>query len=195
MYSLDDGKELIKLAKESIKTYFSDKEQEISADIKDKYSDKRGVFVTLHKEGQLRGCIGFTEPVYTLYEGITKAARLAAFEDPRFAPVQQDELESILLEISVLTLPQLIRVNNPSDCLNKIQIGKDGLIIQAGVYSGLLLPQVATEYGWDAETFLRHTCMKAGLSYEAWRDPSHQIYKFQAQIFSEQEDGEVIEQK
>ena len=194
MYSLEDGKELINLAKESIKTHFSDKEPDISQETKDKYSEKSGVFVTLHKEGQLRGCIGFTEPIYPLYEAIIKAATSAGFNDPRFPQLQQDEIDSIAFEVSILTPPQLIRVNRPEDYLKQIQIGKDGLIIKAGVYSGLLLPQVAVEYNWDVETFLRQTCMKASLSYEAWQNLSHQIYKFQAQIFSEEE-GEVVERK
>lgn len=195
MYSIDDGKTLIQLAKDSIRTYFSDSEPEISKDIKQKYSENRGVFVTLHKEGQLRGCIGFTEPRFPLYEGIARAARLAAFEDPRFSQLQRDEFESILIEISILTVPQLIRIKKPEDYLKLIKIGTDGLIIKSGMFSGLLLPQVAVEYNWDVETFLRHTCMKAGLSYEAWRDTNHQLYKFQAQIFSEEDGGTIIEKK
>jgi|TARA_B100001971_G_C17959251_1_gene416555 uncharacterized protein (TIGR00296 family) len=192
MYSLDDGKILINLAKESIKTHFSEKEPNITEDIKQKYSDKRGVFVTLNKDGQLRGCIGFTEPIYILYEAILKAAKSAAFQDPRFPPVQQDEIDSLSIEISILTPPQLIKVRKSEDYLKEIKIGKDGLIIKTGLSSGLLLPQVASEYDWDVEKLLRHTCMKANLSYEAWKDLKHEIYKFQAQIFSE-EDGVVVE--
>ena len=195
MYSLDDGKILIQLARDSIKTYFSDSEPKISEEIKQKYSENMGVFVTLHKEGQLRGCIGFTEPRFPLHEGITKAARLAAFHDPRFGPLQRDENESILIEISILAVPQLIRVRMPEEYLKLIKIGTDGLIIKAGLFSGLLLPQVAAEYNWDVENLLRHTCMKAGLSYEAWRETNHQIYKFQAQIFAEEDDGTIIEKK
>jgi len=162
-----DGKLLIKLARESISSYW------------------QGVFVTLYKNKQLRGCIGFPEPIFPLFEAIIKAARSAAFEDPRFPPLQKEELKHIKIEVSVLTVPALIKVKKPEDYLKKIKIGKDGLIIRSTLGSGLLLPQVATEYKWGVEEFLRHLCEKARLKQNAWKDKNNQIYKFQAQIFKE----------
>ena len=178
-----DGRLLIKLARESISSYFLQKEPDIS--IVKQFSDKQGVFVTLYKNKQLRGCIGFSEPVFPLFEAIIKSARSAAFEDPRFPPLQKEELKHIKIEISVLTVPSLIEVKKSDDYLKKIKIGKDGLIIRSSLGSGLLLPQVATEYNWDVKEFLGHLCEKAWLKQDAWKDINNQIYKFQAQIFKE----------
>ena len=178
-----DGRLLIKLARESISSYFLQKEPDIS--IVKQFSDKQGVFVTLYKNKQLRGCIGFPEPVFPLFEAIIKSARSAAFEDPRFPPLQKEELKHIKIEISVLTVPSLIEVKKSDDYLKKIKIGKDGLIIRSSLGSGLLLPQVATEYNWDVKEFLGHLCEKAWLKQDAWKDINNQIYKFQAQIFKE----------
>ena len=178
-----DGKLFIKLARESISSYFLQKEPDIST-VK-QFSDKQGVFVTLYKNEQLRGCIGFPEPVFPLFEAIIKASKSAAFEDPRFPPLQKEELKHIKIEISVLTVPTLIKVKKPEDYLKEIKIGKDGLIIRSTHGSGLLLPQVATEYKWGVEEFLRHLCEKAWLKQDAWKDTNNQIYKFQAQIFKE----------
>ncbi len=178
-----DGKLLVKLARESISSYFLQKEPDTSA-VK-QFSDRQGVFVTLYKNEQLRGCIGFPEPVFPLFEAIIKAAKSAAFEDPRFPPLQKEELKHIKIEISVLTVPTLIKVKKPEDYLKEIKIGKDGLIIRSTHGSGLLLPQVAAEYKWGVEEFLRHLCEKAWLKQDAWKDTNNQIYKFQAQIFKE----------
>jgi len=183
MIKPSDGKLLIKLARESISSYFLKNEPDTIA-VK-QFSDKQGVFVTLTKNNELRGCIGFPEPVFPLFEAIIKAARLAAFEDTRFLPLQKEELKNIKIEISVLTVPMLIKVEKPGDYIKKIRIGKDGLIIRSSFGSGLLLPQVATEYKWGIEEFLRHLCEKAWLKQDAWKDINNQIYKFKAQIFKE----------
>jgi len=176
MYSLDDGKKLIALARHSIETAFT--KTGLNLLPYKQFSEKQGVFVTLKKEGELRGCIGYIEPTYELYKGVVRAARAAAFEDPRFERLKENELNEITIEISILTKPQLIRVRNPDDYLKEIRIGIDGLMIKAGVYSGVLLPQVAVEYNWDAERFLRHLCIKAGISMDAWRDLHHPIYSY-----------------
>ena len=183
MIKPSDGKLLIKLARESISSYFLQKEPNIS--ILKQFSDRQGVFVTLNKNEQLRGCIGFPEPIFPLYEAIIKSARSAAFEDPRFPPLQKEELKDIKIEISVLTVPKLIEVKKPEDYLKEIKIGKDGLIIRSSLGSGLLLPQVATEYNWDVKEFLGHLCEKAWLKQDAWKDTNNRIYRFQAQIFKE----------
>jgi len=183
MIKPSDGKLLIKLARKSISSYFLQKEPNIIT-LKH-FSERQGVFVTLYKNEQLRGCIGFPEPVFPLYEAIIKSARSAAFEDSRFPPLQKEELKDIRIEISVLSVPILIEVKKPDDYLKKIKIGEDGLIIRSSLGSGLLLPQVATEYKWGVEEFLRHLCEKAWLKQDAWKDTNNRIYKFQAQIFKE----------
>jgi len=183
MIKPSDGKLLIKLARESISSYFLQKEPDTSA-VK-QFSDRQGVFVTLNKNNELRGCIGFPEPVFPLFKAIIKAARSAAFEDTRFPPLQKEELKDIKIEISVLTVPALIDVEKSEDYFKKIKIGEDGLIIKSSLGSGLLLPQVAIEYNWDVKEFLGHLCEKAWLKQDAWKDINNQIYKFQAQIFKE----------
>jgi uncharacterized protein len=183
MISEGEGKLLVNLAKESISCCFNNKNPDIT-NVK-KFSEKQGVFVTLTKNNQLRGCIGFPEPIFPLYKAVTKASIAAAFEDPRFPPLQKQEFKDVKIELSVLTVPTIVEVKNPEDYLKKIKIGRDGLIIRSSIGSGLLLPQVATEYGWDVKTFLEHLCEKAWLDKKAWKDLNNKIYKFQAQIFTE----------
>jgi hypothetical protein len=139
--------------------------------------ENRGAFVTLHKKGQLRGCIGYIEGHGPLHKTIEEMAEAAAFRDPRFTPVKEKELSELEFEISVLT--PLKRIKE----VNEIQVGKHGIYIKQGWYSGLLLPQVATEYGWDRMTFLEHTCQKAGLPPNAWKEKDTEIYIFSADIF------------
>jgi len=140
--------------------------------------EKRGAFVTIEKHGQLRGCIGYILPMYPLYETVIEVAQSAALKDPRFDPVQPKELPDLEIEISVLTVPE--KISDPST----IEVGKHGIIMKRGFYQGLLLPQVATDYGWDRETFLEHTCLKAGLPRDAWKDKNTEISIFSAQVFN-----------
>ncbi|MBD3313462.1 TIGR00296 family protein [Candidatus Woesearchaeota archaeon] len=194
MFTLKQGRKLVKLARNSIETAFT--KDKIDLDDYDNFSEKQGVFVTLNKDSQLRGCIGFTEPIYELKRAIVEAARSAAFSDPRFPSLERDELDSITVEISVLTVPELIEVDDPEEYKDRIIIGSDGLVIKGSLGSGLLLPQVPVEWGWDEEEFLRNICMKAGLPDDAWKDSSTRLYKFQAQIFAEREpQGEIIEKE
>lgn len=148
------------------------------------FKEKRGVFVTITKAGQLRGCIGLPYPVMPLLEALTHAATAAALEDPRFPPVKKDELESISVEVTILTVPVTIE-GDAKDRLRHVEVGKHGLIVRGMGTSGLLLPQVATEYGWDAKTFLDHTCQKAGLQSHCWTSPDVEVLTFEGQIFSE----------
>ena len=190
--TLSEGKDLIAIAKESICAIFQRKHYVPSQELQARYHDKQGVFVTLHKHGQLRGCIGFPEPTLPLADAVSHAAVSAAFEDPRFDPLASSELDDIEIEISVLTIPQKIDISDPKEYLKKIALGKDGLIIRCHGHSGLLLPQVPVEQGWNAEEFLDYLCLKASLPQDAWHDPSSEIFSFQAQIFTEC-DGEIIE--
>jgi uncharacterized protein (TIGR00296 family) len=150
------------------------------------FLEKSGVFATLHAYPgrELRGCIGFPEPVMPLADAIIEAA-ISAAQDPRFPPVEAEELEGVLVEVSVLTKPEKISAGRPEEYPKKITIGRDGLIIRRGWQSGLLLPQVPVEYGWDAETFLEHLCMKAALPPGSWKDKETEIFRFRSEIFSE----------
>jgi MEMO1 family protein len=142
-----------------------------------KLKEPRGAFVCLHKGGELRGCIGMIEAFGPLSQTVKEMAVQAAFADPRFCPLDPHELEELDLEISVLT--PLERIKDPS----QIEIGKHGLLIRKHSYSGLLLPQVATEHGWDRHQFLEWTCRKASLPPKAWQEPDAEIYVFSADIF------------
>ncbi|MBW3012368.1 TIGR00296 family protein [Candidatus Woesearchaeota archaeon] len=182
MISKEHQKKLLNLARESIKLYFEKKTPEIKEDF---MRQKRGVFVTIKKNGQLFGCIGFPQPLFPLGEAIIEAARHAAFNDPRFPVLEKKDLGKIKIEMSVLTVPELVKAENPSELPKKIKVGKDGLIVKRDEISGLLLPQVAVEYKWDEAEFLSQTCIKAGMAYDAWKRPDVEVYKFQAEIFSE----------
>ena len=148
------------------------------------FSEKRGVFVTLNREGELRGCIGIPLPVIPLKEGILEAAQSAALQDPRFMPVTAEELPLIALEVTILSIPEEITAP-PASRADEVEVGKHGLIVKGRGRSGLLLPQVASEYGWNAVEFLDHTCTKAGLPPGCWRDEQVSILRFEGQIFSE----------
>ena len=148
------------------------------------FSQKRGVFVTLTRNGELRGCIGFPYPMLPLGEAIPQAATAAALEDPRFPAVSKSELPSVHIEVTVLSVPEPLEVT-PEERPGAIEIGRHGLIARGHGRSGLLLPQVATEYCWDPRTFLDHTCMKAGLHPGAWCEMGVEISTFEGQIFDE----------
>jgi uncharacterized protein (TIGR00296 family) len=150
------------------------------------FREKRGVFVTLTKGGELRGCIGLPYPVMPLERGIPEAAASSALQDPRFPPVEPEELPKIRVEVTVLSVPAPI-AGPPQDRESCVQVGIHGLIVQAHGRSGLLLPQVATEYRWTACEFLDHTCVKAGLPPGTWRAPGTEVLTFEGQIFTEQE--------
>ncbi|MFH1398741.1 MAG: AmmeMemoRadiSam system protein A [Candidatus Woesearchaeota archaeon] len=181
--------DLIELARKSISAVFE--HCDVSVDeIAHKYGGLQGVFVTLTIHGELRGCIGFAEPIFPLYEGVIKASQAAAFEDPRFPRLQKEELKDVRIEISVLSKPELIRVKKPEDYLKQIKIGKDGLIIRGKMGSGLLLPQVFAKYNCTAEQALEMVCQKAWLQTDAWKDLDNKVFKFQARIIKEGEAAE-----
>ncbi|MBP7058657.1 AmmeMemoRadiSam system protein A [Candidatus Gracilibacteria bacterium] len=143
--------------------------------------EKRGAFVTLKKRGLLRGCIGYIKAVKPLGETVQEMAVAAAFHDPRFPSVKGEEIRDLSFEISVLSPLQKIK------SIDDIEVGKHGLYIVRGYNSGLLLPQVAIEYGWDRENFLKETCFKAGLPPKAWKDKETEIYIFSADYFSDKD--------
>ncbi|EEB74233.1 TIGR00296 family protein [Thermococcus sp. AM4] len=193
MYRIKDewGEFLVKLARKAIEEYVRNgRIIEPPDDTPPELWEKMGVFVTLNRynvppQTALRGCIGFPLPIYPLVEATIKAAIHAAVEDPRFPPVRPEELDELTVEVSVLTPPEPVE-GPPEERPRKIKVGRDGLIIEKGIYSGLLLPQVPIEWGWDEEEFLAQTCWKAGLPPDCWLDPDAKVYRFTAEIFEEE---------
>jgi len=188
--------ELVKIARKAVEYALEGKKYEPDEEIKKKFSEKRGVFVTIktYPEKELRGCIGFPYPIYPLWKGTVEAALLAAFEDPRFEPLKKEEINKVIFEVTVLTPPEEIKYSDPSELLEKIVIGRDGLIIEYGPYSGLLLPQVPVEEGWTVAEYLSYLCLKAGLPPNAWTWEGVRIYRFEGRIFEEKEpNGEIVE--
>lgn len=176
---IDAQKELLALARKTLESYLATgKIPEFDSD-KPELHQEAGAFVSLHCGDELRGCIGLITPDGPLFRTVQHCAVSAACEDYRFERVTPEELPGISLEISVLS--PLERTKDVSG----ITVGKHGLYMVRGNRRGLLLPQVATDWGWDRETFLAETCMKAGLDGAAWQDPATAIYQFQAQVFSE----------
>jgi len=185
MFNLEEGEELVRMARKNIENYLSSGKKVELKDLKEKYKKKMGVFVTLKKNEKLRGCIGYPRPVLPLIEALLDVSISAAVRDPRFPPVSLKEIEKITVEITILTPPELIK-SDPKDYPKNIKIGRDGLIVEKGFFSGLLLPQVPIEWNWDEEEFLANTCMKAGLPIDSWLGPDTKVYKFQGQIFGEE---------
>lgn len=170
---------LLKLARETIAAHLSDKKLPPLPKAKEAFAEEAGAFVTLHKKGALRGCIGNMVGHGPLVQTIQEMAIAAATEDPRFSAVKLDELKDIDIEISVLSPMKKI-----TD-INDIQVGVHGIMMSQGWHKGVLLPQVATEQKWDRETFLLHTCYKAGLPPDAWKNPKTTIEIFSAEVFGE----------
>jgi AmmeMemoRadiSam system protein A len=172
--------ELLKLARETIENFVKNHERRTPGSSNPKFLEDRGVFVTLHKNGDLRGCIGYPLPIKPLVEAVADNAISAATEDPRFPSVNESELDEIDLEISVLSVPR--EVKNPED----VQVGRDGIIITKGIMKGLLLPQVPEEQGWDRIQYISYGCRKAGLPHDEWKR-GVKIETFQAVVFGENE--------
>lgn len=178
--TVEDQKFLLQLARRSIAHFLKTRELlEIEVD-NSRLREKRGAFVTLKVQGELRGCIGYPLPYKPLYQTIIEVAVAAASEDYRFPPVTEEELPQLVIEISVLTLPR--KVKSPEE----VVVGRHGIIISKGFNKGLLLPQVPLEYGWDRETYLSHGCLKAGLPADEWKRGVN-LEVFEAQVFSEEE--------
>ena len=154
-----------------------------------KFDRKSGVFTTISRypSRELRGCIGYPEPIFPLKEALVKSAIAAATEDPRFPPMRREELDHVIFEVSLLTPPEEIKVKKRKHLLKEVEIGKHGLIAERGFYRGLLLPQVPVEWGWDVREFLEQTCWKAGLPMDCWLDEYTKFYRFTAEIFEEEE--------
>ncbi|HHL40371.1 MAG TPA: AmmeMemoRadiSam system protein A [Deltaproteobacteria bacterium] len=170
---------LLRIARSAIETYLREGRVEVPAAADDELCARGGAFVTLHRGGRLRGCIGLMVSQKPLFETVAEMAVSAAFRDPRFPPVTADELDELDIEISVLT--PLRRISGPDE----IEVGRHGLYIVKGPHTGVLLPQVAVEHGFDRERFLRETAVKAGLDPEEWKEA--EIHTFEAEVFGEKD--------
>ena len=181
MLSPEQRATLLGIARQSIEAVLEGRRPEVEVSALDaELRRPSGAFVTLNERGgELRGCIGSIEAVVPLAQAVASSAVNAAFRDPRFYPVTREELPNLHMEISVMSPIVIV------DDVDAIEVGRDGLIISRGGRAGLLLPQVAAEYGWDRDTFLRQTCIKAGLTPESWRLPDCRIEKFSAEVFGE----------
>ncbi len=151
------------------------------------FKTESGVFVTLNTfpERELRGCIGYPEPIMALDKAVKDAAVSAALRDPRFPSVKIGEMDRIVIDVTLLTRPENIKYQDDEDLIRQVKIGRDGLIARKSFHSGLLLPQVPVEYDWTVEDFLSHTCMKAGMHPEEWRRGDVSFQKFQGKVFGE----------
>jgi AmmeMemoRadiSam system protein A len=178
----DDKARLLKIARKSIESRLTGTAPPAQSGLSPVLTEDRGAFVTLKKNGALRGCVGSCEARGPLYRTVEEMARSAAFHDPRFPSLSLEELDDVTIEISVLT--PLRRIAG----IDEIEVGTHGIYIVRGFYRGVLLPQVATEHSWDKITFLEETCHKAGLPANAWKDSETEIYIFSADIFGEDEE-------
>jgi uncharacterized protein (TIGR00296 family) len=197
-YSDTDGEYLVRLARRTVDAIVSGKKKPpIPEDAPQHLLEKSGVFVTLNtmseEKANLRGCIGRPYPTQPLVEATIDSAIDAAMNDPRFNRVTPAELDSIVVELSVLTPPKSLEYSDPKELLELVEVGRDGLIVARGMFRGLLLPQVPVEWGWDTQEFVEHTCNKARLASNAWMDKDTEFMTFQAEIFGEKNPkGDII---
>ncbi len=194
MYSDDEGRLAVKIARDAVERFVKGMARK---DYEGPESFRRpaGTFVTLntYPDGMLRGCIGYPQPIFSLIESLVRSAE-AACEDPRFMyPLAESELPSITVEVSLLTPPERVRVSRPEEYLDRIEVGRHGLIATLGPNRGLLLPQVPVEQGWDPRTFLEQTCVKAGLRPDAWKKRGFELQRFEGDVFTEVEPyGDIV---
>jgi len=196
----EEGESLVKLARKTVKKYLkTGKIINVPEDLSPKLLQRCGVFVTINKlragKRELRGCIGYPYPTTMLAQAVIECTISSATRDPRFYPISQDELDQVVFEVSVLTPPEQVNVENPKQFPSKIKVGEDGLILERGFYKGLLLPQVPVEQGWDEEEFLSQCCIKAGLPPDNWLIKTTKVHKFQAIVFEEESPRGRIKRK
>ncbi len=200
-YTDQEGILAVQIAREALEAFVEGRSMR-SFVVPKTFEEKAAAFVTLSnyradsEEGRLRGCIGYTEPYFPLLKTVVKCAEGAA-QDPRFPPLGQDELTRVLVEVSLLTVPQEVQVKKRRDLPKEIRLGVDGIVVAQGAARGVFLPEVATEFHMDAETFLSECCMgKAGLMPDAWLDESTRVKTFQTEIFEEVEPrGPIVRRK
>ncbi len=177
-FTSDERRFLLEIARKTVKSGLDNVKQPAIENPDEKFEEKRGVFVTIHKGGSLRGCIGYPLPVKSIIESVIDNAFSSAFEDPRFPPLENDEFDEIDIEISILTVPK--RISN----IGEVKVGRDGIIVSKNMRRGLLLPQVPVEQKWNLEEYLSYGCLKAGLTSDEWKK-GVDIEIFQAEVFGE----------
>lgn len=198
--SLEEGRFLVGYARKSVEEYLKNGERiGLPEKIDKKLMQPCGVFVTINcvknGETELRGCIGYPYPTTPLAQAVIDSAISSATQDPRFYPLSLSELDKVVFEVSVLTPPQTVEVKKPDEYSKKIKVGRDGLIVERGMFKGLLLPQVPIEWEWDEEEFLCQCCIKAGLSPDYWLLDGTKVYRFQAIIFEEEKPRGRVKRK
>jgi len=196
MFSLEDGIKTVKYSRIVIQSILKNEKIELD-NLDNFFSEKFGVFVTIHKfpNNNLRGCMGIPNPIMSLKDSIFEASK-SVIRDPRFPPLSENELDNIIIEVTILSKPTKILISEPEDYLKQIKIGRDGLIIENGFNKGLLLPQVPIEQSWNINEYLENICLKAGLPSNSWKNRESIIYKFFGQVFAEiKPKGEIKEKK
>ena len=190
----NDGEILVKTARSAVTEYLMTRKKIVlQEDFKSRFSYNSGVFVTLNKAIELRGCVGFPTPEKKLYQSLVDVAIASATEDPRFPHVKYEELNDISFEVTILTPPIEVKVENTLDYPSKIKVGRDGLIVKWKFGSGLLLPQVPIEWDWNEEEFLNHACEKAGAPHDCWKRKETRILRFEGIVFKEiSPNGDVV---
>lgn len=184
-----DGERLVGAARRALTEAVAGGRPGPDPELESRFSFRSGVFVTLTDGGRLRGCIGHPTPDMRLCSAVVDSAVSAGTSDPRFSPVSPSELGRIAVEVTVLSEPVEIKAADPADRVRHVRVGRDGLIVRSARGSGLLLPQVATEYGWGPREFLERTCEKAGLGRDCWLDPSVAVERFEGTVFAEDGPG------
>ena len=193
--TVEEGTELVRLARTAVELYLKDGKILNSTN---KSNKKAGIFVTLYQldtsnsKKNLRGCIGYTVPSWNIHDTVVAAAINAATEDPRFIALGQEELDKVIFEVSVLTKPIPIQIDNTQEFLSEIVIGRDGLILESNYGSGLFLPQVPVEQRWTINEYLTNLCYKAGAPVDTWKLPDSKLYKFHTMVFREKLPNRVI---
>ena len=185
MYSFEEGVQAVRMARDVLDRHVTG-EEDTEYTVPESFLKKAGAFVTLQlfPAGMLRGCIGYPYPIFPLWDTIARSAKSAASQDHRFNPVSKKELDNIIVEVSMLSQPVRLQ-GHGREILKQIVVGRDGIMVEFGSSKGLLLPQVALEWGWTSQEFLEETCMKGRLPATMWKDPRLKIFKFTADIFHE----------
>ncbi len=187
-FSDEEGELAVRIARKVVESA-AKKKNPGEIDIPPTFKEFGGVFTTLSKfpSGNLRGCIGFSEPVMPILSAIIRSAQSAALKDTRFRPVHVDELDTITISVSLLTKPTRVLYDDQKELPKLIEVGKHGLILKRNGAGGLLLPQVPVEQGWNSEVFLNQVCVKAGLPHKTWKTKKVDIFTFTAEVFEETE--------
>ncbi len=197
----EEGTFLVQLARNTAKTFLeTGKIIDPPQNTPKKLFEKCGVFVTInsvrdHASKDLRGCIGYPQPIKPLVHAVIDNAINAATQDPRFEPLEKNELDQVVFEVSALTPPERIKVDNPEEYAKQVKVGEHGLIVEKGFYRGLLLPQVPVEWGWCEEDFLCQCCVKAGLPPDSWLSKNTKVYRFGAIVFEEEKPNGAVKRK